>query len=150
VVFYLISFSIRRKPRPLSIPTQWAKLLTEVVNYPVLSSLSGLVESGVVGKHTLAAAKIAHEFGHVNQMIDSDGAHYKHQLQLVQVYITTLLSNGHNARDPRLNELTREIGGTPLELREDREYLAEANAMLYLRDRLSDSARLDRRFFRKG
>ena len=106
-------------------------------NYPVLSSLARFVDSGAISKHILAAAKIAHEFGHVNRMVDSNGALYGLQSQLVLIYNTTLLGNGHNTRDPRLVKLAREMGGTPVEIWEDREYLAEANAMLYLRDRIA-------------
>jgi hypothetical protein len=54
------------------------------------------------------------------------------------VYRTILLSNGHNTRDPRLIKLARQMGGTSVEVWEDREYWGEANAMLYLRDRISE------------
>ena len=37
-------------------------------------------------------------------------------------YNKIFLSNGRNANDPRLIELAKQIGGTPVEIWEDREY----------------------------
>lgn len=53
-------------------------------------------------------------------------------------YNRIFLSNGRDARDPRLIELQRKMGATPVEIWEDREYWGETNAMLYLRDRFAD------------
>ena len=114
--------------------------------YPALSSLAPAVESEAISKHILAAAKIAHEFGHVNRMVSSDGALLRLQSQLMPVYNAIFLSNGYNTRDPKLIELAREMGGTPSEILEDSEYWAEANAMLYLRDRITEE-RLRRSLF---
>lgn len=116
------------------------------VHYPVLSSLARFVESYAISEQILAAAKIAHEFGHVSRMVNADGGLYELQSQLAQAYITTLRGNGYNIRDPRLVELAREMGGTPVEIWEDSEFWAEANTMLYLRDRITD-ARLRRSLF---
>ncbi|HEX8097792.1 MAG TPA: hypothetical protein VF507_07130, partial [Pyrinomonadaceae bacterium] len=58
--------------------------------------------------------------------------------QLMPVYKRIFLTNGHDASDPRLVRMARQMGGTSLEVWEDREYWGEANAMLYLRDRLSE------------
>jgi hypothetical protein len=69
-------------------------------------------------------------------MVDSDGAQYRLQSQLAAAYITMFLSNNHNTRDPQLIELEREMGGTPGEQCENGEYSAEANAMLYLNNRV--------------
>lgn len=44
---------------------------------------------------------------------------------------------GRDLGDPRLVELARRMGGTPVEIWEDREYWGETNAMLYLRDRFA-------------
>jgi hypothetical protein len=107
-------------------------------NYPVLGSLTPLVESGAISWRILAAAKIAHEFGHVIQLSKVDVAQYRLQRKLVPIYNATLLTNGHNTRNPRLMELAREMGGTPVELTQESEYWAEANAMLYLRDRITN------------
>jgi hypothetical protein len=65
-----------------------------------------------------------------------DAALYRLQNQLMPVYKRIFLNNGHNARDPRLLNLARQMGGTSVEIWEDREYWGEANAMLYLRDRI--------------
>ena len=62
---------------------------------------------------------------------------YALQTQLVPVYNKIFLNNGHNVKDPRLLELAQKMGGNPVELWEDREYWGEANAMLFLRDRVA-------------
>ncbi len=107
------------------------------IYYPVMNSLAPRESSYVVSGSLLAATKIAHEFGHVNRMAITDSAVYKLQNQLIPVYNTILLANGRNTHDPRLIELARRMGGTPVEIWEDREYWGEANAMLYLRDRIT-------------
>lgn len=107
------------------------------IYYPVMNSLSQCTLSYAVSGNILAAAKIAHEFGHVNRMLETDGTLYKTQSQLVSTYNKILLSNGRNAADPRLLELQHQIGGTPVEIWEDREYWGEVNAMRYLRDRIT-------------
>jgi hypothetical protein len=107
------------------------------IYYPVMNSLAPPELSYVVGGNVLAATKIAHEFGHVNRTASSNGERYLLQSQLIPQYNRILLSNGRNTRDPRLVELARQMGGTPVEIWEDGEYWGEANAMLYLRDRLT-------------
>ena len=87
-----------------------------------------------------AATKIAHEFGHVKQMMTTDEHLYHLQSQLVPTYNAILLRNGYDVRDPRLIELAQRMGGTPVEIWEDREYWGEANAMLFLRDRFAKEA----------
>jgi hypothetical protein len=108
------------------------------VFYPVMSSLDPRGSSFAVNKNILAAAKIAHEFGHVMQVAGMDGALYRLQNQLTPVYNKILLGNGRNTSDPRLLELARQMGGTPVKIQEEREFRGEANAMLYLRDRITD------------
>jgi YD repeat-containing protein len=105
------------------------------IYYPVMNSLAPLESSFVASGEILAATKLAHEFGHVNRLATSDSAVYRLQNQLIPTYNAILLSNGRNTRDPRLVELARRMGGTPVEIWEDREYWGEVNAMLYLRDR---------------
>ena len=105
------------------------------IYYPVMNSLAHS-EPSLLNGNILAAAKIAHEFGHVKLATLVNGAVYRLQNQLMPVYNKILLSNGRNSRDPRLLDLTKQMGGTPVEIWEDREYWGEANAMLYLRDRI--------------
>ena len=108
------------------------------IYYPVMYSLSPLSESFPVEGNVLAAAKMAHELGHVKQAASTDGELYRLQNQLMPVYNQTLLSNGRNTHDKRLTELERRMGGTPVQIWENREYWGEVNAMLYLRERFKD------------
>ena len=89
---------------------------------------------------TLAATKLAHEFGHVNRTARNDANLYQLQSKLMPQYNEIFLSNGRDPSDPRLLELVRKMGGTPVEIWEDREYWGETNAMLYLRDRFSEDS----------
>jgi len=107
------------------------------VYYPVMSSLSPRPFAPGVSGSVLAATKLAHEFGHVNRMAKTDGALYRQQTKLIPVYNSILQSNGHKTNDPRLAALAQQMGGTPMEIWADREYWGEANAMLYLRDRMA-------------
>ena len=107
------------------------------VYYPVMNALAPRQFSTGITGSVLAATKIAHEFGHVNRMAKTDGALYRLQTRLVPVYNSILQSNGHKANDPRLIALAQQMGGTPMEIWADREYWGEANAMLYLRDRIA-------------
>lgn len=111
------------------------------IYYPVMYSLSPLSGSFAVEGNVLAAAKIAHELGHVKQAATTGGALYKLQNQLMPVYNRTLLSNGRDTNDQRLTELARRMGGTPVQIWENREYWGEVNAMLYLRERFKDAER---------
>jgi hypothetical protein len=108
------------------------------VYYPVMNSLSWRGVSEITSGRLLAATKIAHEFGHVNRALSVDGTLYRLQNQLMPVYKRIFLNNGHNTRDPRLVNLARQMGGTSVEIWEDREYWGEVNAMLYLRDRIPE------------
>jgi hypothetical protein len=110
------------------------------VYFPVMNSLSPAETTHNIGGETLAATKIAHEFGHVNRTAKDDPFLYQLQIQLMPQYNRIFLSNGRDARDPRLIELVRRMGATPVEIWEDREYWGETNAMLYLRDRFADDA----------
>src|SRR5438067_5519043 len=106
------------------------------VYYPVMNSLGWSEELYTAGKDILAATKIAHEFGHVLQASHADARLYQLQNKLMPNYRTIFLTNGHDVHDPRLTEMARQMGGTCVEVWEDREYWGEANAMLYLRDRV--------------
>ncbi len=108
------------------------------VYFPVMNSLLPTETTRSISGATLAATKIAHEFGHVKQTAKSDSVLYQLQLQLMPQYNRIFLSNGRDISDPRLIELARRMGATPVEIWEDREYWGETNAMLYLRDRFAD------------
>lgn len=110
------------------------------IYFPVMNSLVPTTSFSRINGSTLAATKIAHEFGHVNRTGKADATVYQLQAQLIPQYNKIFLSNGRNANDPKLIELTTRIGGTPVQIWEDREYWGEANAMLYLRDRLTEES----------
>lgn len=110
------------------------------IYFPVMNSLVPSDTANRVGGDTLAATKIAHEFGHVNRTAKADANVYQLQTQLIPQYNKIFLSNGRNPSDPKLVELAEKIGGTPVQVWEDREYWGEVNAMMYLRDRVTDDS----------
>ena len=110
------------------------------VYFPVMNSLVPAETEHKIDGETLAATKMAHEFGHVNRTAKNDASLYQIQSQLMPQYNEIFLSNGRDPSDPRLLELVRRMGGTPVEIWEDREYWGETNAMLYLRDRFSEDS----------
>jgi len=107
------------------------------VYYPVMNALEPFESSRLISGNTLAAAKLAHEFGHIMKISSTRQELYTLQVQLVPVYNKIFLSNGHNVNDARLVEIAQKIGGNPVEIWEDREYWGEANAMMFLRDRVA-------------
>jgi hypothetical protein len=107
------------------------------VYYPVMNALEPFESRRLIGGSVLAATKIAHEFGHVMKMSSIPEDLYHLQAQLVPAYNKIFLTNGYNINDPRLVEMARKMGGNPVQLWEDREYWGEANAMLFLRDRVA-------------
>jgi YD repeat-containing protein len=108
------------------------------VYFPVMNSLVPTETTRKIDGETLAATKMAHEFGHVSRTAKGDAILYQLQGQLMPKYNEIFLSNGRNMNDPRLIDLASRMGGTPVEIWEDREYWGETNAMLYLRDRFAD------------
>ena len=107
------------------------------VYYPVMNALQPFESASLITGTVLAATKIAHEFGHVMKIAGTPESLYHLQAQLGPVYNKIFLSNGYNTKDPRLVELAQKMGGNPVEVWEDREYWGEANAMLFLRDRVA-------------
>ena len=103
-----------------------------------MNSLVPNDSSARISGSTLAATKLAHEFGHVNRTGKVDSTVYQLQTNLIPQYNKIFLSNGRNPNDPKLVELSQKIGGTPVQIWEDREYWGEANAMMYLRDRVTE------------
>jgi hypothetical protein len=108
--------------------------------YPVTSALAAAEESDGVSGDILAAAKMAHEFGHVNRAADTGAALFERQNSLAARYAKLFEESGYNARDPRLAEVTRMLGGTPFEVKREREHRAEANALVFLQERMSAEA----------
>lgn len=108
------------------------------IYFPVMNSLLPTTTTRSISGKTLAATKMAHEFGHVNRTAKGDSSLYQLQVQLMPQYNRIFLSNGRDTNDPRLIELARRMGATPVEIWEDREYWGETNAMLFLRDRFAD------------
>ena len=106
------------------------------VYYPVMNALEPFESKQLIGGSVLAATKIAHEFGHVMKISSTSQELYQLQVKLVPTYNKIFLSNGYNVNDPRLVEIADKIGGNPVQIWEDREYWGEANAMLYLKDRV--------------
>jgi hypothetical protein len=121
----------------ISLGSQLDQGFPSSVYWPVMNSLEPFEASKLINGNVLAAAKLAHEFGHVMKVSGTPEKLYRLQARLSQTYNKIFLSNGYNVNDPRLVELAREMGGTPVEIWEDREYWGEANAMLYLRDRVA-------------
>jgi YD repeat-containing protein len=107
------------------------------VYFPVMNSLLPSETTRTVDGQTLAATKLAHEFGHVNRTAKGDPVLYQLQSRLMPQYNQIFLSNGRDLNDLRLIELARKMGGTPVEIWEDREYWGETNAMAYLSDRFA-------------
>ena len=107
------------------------------IYYPVMNSLSSGETSYTISGRILAAAKISHEFGHVNQTATANRAFMQLQNSLMPVYTSIFLKNGRDTRDKKLIDLANQMGGTPVEIWESREYWSEVNAMLYLNERIS-------------
>lgn len=107
------------------------------IYYPVLNSLSADETPYAISGKILAATKIAHEIGHVNQAAKANMQFLQLQNRLMPEYNSIFLKNGLKTNDKKLVELQRQMGGTPVEIWESREYWSEVNAMLYLRQRIS-------------
>lgn len=106
-------------------------------NYPILGSLRFIGDGRDDTRgDVLAAAKIAHEFGHIELAAGSDASSYRLQNDLVLAYGSHFISNGHKF-DPVMTNLERMLGGTPDEIDAEREFLAECCALRYLLDRLT-------------
>lgn len=108
------------------------------IYYPVMNSLYSGETSYVISGRILAAAKISHEFGHVNQTASANRAVMEMQNSLMPVYTSIFLKNGRNTKDTKLIDLAKQMGGTPVEIWESREYWSEVNAMMYLKERISN------------
>jgi len=105
-----------------------------VGDYPVIGSLA--TDRKYPGrKNILAASKFAHEFGHLDQALAS--SEFQRQKQLIHSYLSILLAKGHDRSDPRLTALAQQLGAPPNQIWSAWECRAEANALLYLRAKVS-------------
>jgi YD repeat-containing protein len=109
------------------------------IYFPVMNSLMASDSFLPISGSTLAATKLAHEFGHVIRTSQVDSRLYQLQGLLIPQYNKIFLANGRTAADPKLVDLAEQMGGTPVSIWEDREYWGETNAMLYLRDRITEN-----------
>lgn len=107
------------------------------IYYPVMNSLSANEDKYSISGTLLAATKIVHEIGHVNQTAGANRDTLQLQSKLMPEYISIFLKNGRNTRDQELVKLAEKMGGTPVEIWENREYWSEVNAMSYLKERIS-------------
>ena len=110
------------------------------IYYPVLNSLSADQSSYLISGRILAATKMSHELGHVAQASTANQALIEKQSKLIPEYTSIFLKNGHNTKDEKLVELAEEIGGTPIEIWESREYWSEVTAMKFLGERIKDES----------
>jgi hypothetical protein len=106
-------------------------------NYPIMCSLAPSNLPHDVKGELLAAAKLAHEFGHVNYTATQDAALYRLQNELIPEYNRIFKLTHFHFEDARLVELSRLMKGTPPEISQAREYQAEANVASYLKERFS-------------
>lgn len=106
------------------------------IYYPVLNSLEPEAEVFSVNGKILAATKMSHELGHVRQTADGDMKLLQLQNRLMPVYVSIFLKNGLNPNDKKLVDLARQMGGTPVEIWESREYWSEVEAMMFLREKI--------------
>ena len=107
------------------------------VYYPVMNSLARNTSDYQVSGAILASTKLVHEIEHVNFTSQKDGKVYRRQNSLMASYNKILLKNGHDTNDPSLTAIAGELGGTPVEVWEDREYWSEVGAMRFLLERIS-------------
>src|SRR3982751_2337582 len=107
------------------------------IYYPVMNSLSAENTSYSISGKILAATKLSHEIGHVNQTSKANRPFLQLQNKLMPEYTAIFLNNGRDINDKKLVDLAKQMGGTPVEIWESREYWSEVNAMLYLEERIS-------------
>ena len=107
------------------------------VYYPVLNSLASEPALYSISGKIIAATKITHELGQVNQVAAANMQAVQLQNKLMPVYNSIFLKNGLQTTDKRLVDLEQQMGGKPVEIWESREYWSEVNAMSYLNERIS-------------
>ena len=120
----------------ITLGTKIEKGFPDPIYYPVMNSLAPDEGKYSISGTLLAATKIIHEIGHVNQTAAGNRETLETQNNLMPQYITIFLKNGRNPHDKNLTALADKMGGTPLTIWENREYWSEVNAMAYLRERI--------------
>ena len=110
------------------------------IYYPVLNALSAGGRAFAVSGRILAATKFSHEIGHVGLTAGAKKDLIEKQSRLIPEYTSIFLLNGHNTKDRKLVELAEKMGGTPMEIWEDREYWSEVAALNFLRERIHGEA----------
>ncbi len=106
------------------------------IYFPVVNSLSVRKMAYKFGENILAAAKFAHEFGHIKQTAKTGGEVFRRQNRLMTEYNEIFRAAGYGLKDARLDDLQEKLGGTPVQIWENREYWGEANAMFYVVERI--------------
>ena len=107
------------------------------IYYPVMNSLSSEDTSYAISGKILASTKLSHEIGHVNQTAEANRTFLLLQNKLMPEYTSIFLHNGRDPSDQQLVEMAKQMGGTPVEIWESREYWSEVNAMLYLMEKIN-------------
>ena len=107
------------------------------IYYPVLNSLSTDTTTYSISGPIVAATRLSHELGHVNQTSEASMKLIQQQNNLIVQYNSIFMENGLNSKDTRLLDLANQLKGTPVQIWESREYWSEVNAMLYLSQRIS-------------
>ncbi len=107
------------------------------IYYPVLNSLSTDATTYSISRQIVAATRMSHELGHVNQTSEASMNLIQLQNRLILQYNSIFMQNGLNSHDARLLDLASQMNGTPVQIWESREYWSEVNAMLYLSQRIS-------------
>jgi hypothetical protein len=100
-------------------------------NYPITGSLRDNPYGTAISGQTLAATKMAHEFGHVETAAATSQELFNFQNFYSPIYDSILRTTGQ-----RTSELSEMMGGTPDQIHTSRERSAEAlGAVPFLRDR---------------
>jgi len=108
----------------------------EPTYYPVLNALAPDTRGPAIRSSVVAAAKISHEIGHVEQTEKANMKLMQLQSKLIPQYMSIFLKNGFDENDKRLLDLEQQIGGTPTSIWEEREYTSEIDTMRYVSQRI--------------
>jgi RHS repeat-associated protein len=104
-------------------------------NYPVTSSLAPAAYGDSISGETLAATKLAHEFGHVETTGNTPMLQFQTQQANMPLWNALFFSG-----DPMARVVEGMMGGTSTQIKQAREWGAEsAGAIPFLRDRFPGS-----------